>query len=311
MNPKLLGVAVSAIVTACVSTPEGAPSIYKTEGHGQPLAGSEIVALYLSTSLMPSDSKQVAGSTPTRDSSSIRPLQDKGAAYKALTEGFLSVRSDAHVAVVDEALRQACFDAGERLVMDDGAILVRPEVDRPDCRAMIDERRIRYFVSFAGWSATASTTAAEAIGVGVGVSTERVHWFKFVAHAFDAVNAALVCEERAVETARSRQGGGITVLPAPPVVLPLPLIWVTTVDEPAFFARAAWLAGARAGMCFVEAAQAKSKTSSAVGDAGAEPTHQHWCLIDPAANSLTCEIDTYEECQLRKPDGRHRCVLSD
>jgi hypothetical protein len=94
MNLKLLGVAVGAIVTACVSTPEGVPSIYKTEGHGQPLAGSEIVALYLSTSLASSDSKHVTGSTMARDGDSVRPVQDKGAAYKALTEGFLSVRPD-------------------------------------------------------------------------------------------------------------------------------------------------------------------------------------------------------------------------
>jgi hypothetical protein len=311
MNLKLLGVAVGAIVTACVSTPEGVPSIYKTEGHGQPLAGSEIVALYLSTSLASSDSKQVTGSTMARDGDSVRPVQDKGAAYKALTEGFLSVRPDVQVVVQDESLHQACFDTGERLVMDDEAILVRLEVNRTSCREMIDERRIRYFVSFAGWSATASTTAAEAFGVGVGVSTERVHWFKFVAHAFDAVSGAAVCEERAVETARSRQGGGITLLPAPPVVLPLPLIWVTTVDEPAFFARAAWLAGARAGMCFVESAKTESNPSSAiVSDGGAEPTHRRWCLIAQAANSVTCEIDAYEDCQQGKFQGRGRALVA-
>lgn len=311
MIAKLLGLAASAMVSACVSTPEGYASVYGTEGHGQPLAESEVVALYLSTSLVPVGSKQETGSAWLDGAGSIHPVRNKDAEYKALADGFLHVRPDVQVVIVEEPLRQACFDKGDKLVMSDGAILVRPDVSSPRCRALIGERRIRYFVSFAGWSETASTTVTEAVGVGVAVSSERGHQFKFVARAFDAMHGAQVCEERAMASARSRQGGGFTVLPAPPMVLPLPLIWVTTIDEPAFFAHTAWLAGAKAGMCFVEAAKTTASPSSVLGDVLAVPTNQRWCLFDSDAKSVTCEIGTYEECLLRKPDGRHRCVLSD
>lgn len=342
MSPRLFGFAVSMMLTACVSTPKGAPSVSGSQGGGYPLAASEVVALFLSTSLVPSDSKQVAGSAPMRDTSSIRPVQDKSAAYKALTEGFLAARSDVQVVVADEPLRQACFQSGNKFVTDDRAVFVLPDVDSAPCRTLINERHLRYFVSFAAWCSIATTTTSEAIGIGFGVSSDHVHEFTFVAKAFDAMSGMEFCDDRTVEVARSREGGAITLLPPG---LPFPLFWATTVDEPAYFARAAWLAGAKAGMCFVaptkaqllaeEEAKARAQIAPAPHEwcriEGAGPKNQVWmtaedcarakqtgakgfgtelwCLADPQANQPLCYFTTYEACFAAKITQQYRCIL--
>lgn len=294
------------MVAACVSAPQGVPSVDGAEGRGQPLAASESVVLYLSASLLPPESRQDARSPSFRPPPEVHPLQDTNAAYRALAQGFGSVRSDVRVVVADDALRQACFDGGDRLAMGDAALLVRPDVQSPRCRALVDERRVRYFVSVVGWGSTASTNVTENLGTGVRKSARRVHWFEFVAHAYDAGGGPAVCEERALETAHSSQGAGLAIVPAPPVWFPLPLLWRSTVDDSAFFERAAWIAGARAGMCFVEPAKARPPPD---GAPGSSPTHQQWCLVDPASNPVACEIDTYDECLARRPDSQHRCTL--
>jgi hypothetical protein len=253
MNSKLLGIAVSMMLAACVSAPKGAPTTHG-EARGHPLAATDTVAVFLSTEVL-ADRKasEVASAAPAESLASIaiRPAGDIDAIRKSFLKGFNSARPDAPVVWVDEPLRLACFESGTKSPESDRAILVKPDLSGVRCRALLEERRIRYLVSMTGWSETTSRTAAVTIWPGGGVSTKRDHLFEFVARVFDTASGLDVCGDRAWEIAQSENKGGLTVPPYVPFPLPVPIVSITTVDEPAYFARAAWVVGARVGACFV------------------------------------------------------------
>jgi hypothetical protein len=251
------------------------------------------------------------------------------------------VRPDVQVAIADEPLRQACFQSGDKFVTEEQAVLVRPDVASEPCRTLITERHLRYFVSFATWCSIATTTTSEAIGIGFGVASDHVHEFTFVAKAFDAISGRELCDDRSVQVANSREAGAITLLPPG---VPVPFFWATTVDEPAYFARTAWLAGAKAGMCFVapseaqllaeEEAKARAQAVPAPHEwcsiEGAGPENrvwmtaedcerakqagakgfgaEPWCLADPQANQPLCFYASYEVCSAAKITRQYRCI---
>jgi len=266
-----IAIALSMMLSACVSTPEGSPALSGGQSRGRILSASDTVALFVSTGISPTNAN------------SILPISDKESVHHGFMEGFRAVRPDVQILVADEALRKACFDTGISSLEPRGAELVAPDLSDPTCRAWVENRRIRYVVSATGSRSTTSSIES----LGFGFRTEHSHVFRLLARTFDTTSGSCVCEDWAMASALS--GEGVALIYG---VVPIPA--VTVLDEPAYWARVGWLAGARVGTCFVQ----PSEGTGAGGESSALPAlgNGEFCLVTRRGEAY-CIYESLEACR--------------
>jgi hypothetical protein len=186
VNVRLFALAVSAVLSACVATPQGSPVAGSYERRGLPFDATETVAIFVSTEVSLTDADKAVGLQ-------LFPISTADAVSQGLREGFHSMRSDGQLALADEALRKACFDSGTKSIESgdfSGAVLVVPNLSATQCRALVEQRGIRYLVSAAGRRHTSSRTNVEFPGI----SVTHSHTFRLLARAFDTTSGSSVRE---------------------------------------------------------------------------------------------------------------------
>jgi hypothetical protein len=127
------------------------------------------------------------------------------------------------------------------------AIVLVPDTNAAACRALIDQRSIRYFVSVAGYRWSGPRVGQQWANTAYGWEAPLV--YVLAAQVFDAKNGAVVCDASDVEQATSSVGFLWLYLPFPVF---------SVVDESAYWQRRAWNIGNKLRSCFLPRAASDS-----------------------------------------------------
>lgn len=127
-----------------------------------------------------------------------------------------------------------------------GAVLVIPDLGAAECRALVEQRSIRYLVSAAGLRAAKPTIEPH----DVTLEFTHSHAFDLFARAFDTRSGSSVCEGGALERGSSMVGVGFL-----PYFIPIPLF--RALDESGYWMRVGWYTGEKIGGCFVQPGEKK------------------------------------------------------
>ena len=234
MFTRLVLIVICAMLSACVATPKGTPSVTAYKPLGLPLSATESIAFFVSTEVSQPP-------TPSAKPSEIYRINNLGAVVQGFTKGFRAVRPNAPIVVADEVLQRACFESGTKSVESGGAVLVAPNFTAPQCRELLKQRAIRYLVSVAGSRDTLSHFKYDVFSI----EYEHNHTFTLVARAFETTSGSSVCEH--VETAFDVSLEGAIMYY---FIFPIP--GIRALDETGYWERVAWQAGAQIGGCFVQ-----------------------------------------------------------
>jgi hypothetical protein len=271
-----------------------------------------------------------------RPVSDISPISDKRLVQKAFLEGLRSVRPDAQVAVVDEQLRQVCFGASSLSSVIGRGVLIVPDFNAVSCRALLDQRGIRYLISATGDHLRSTLSYFDATNNSLDFNRSHRDVFQVSARTFDAKSGSVVCEDSAFEVAHTTDVAALLVI--------IPFAKTTIVYESAYWEHVAWLAGARTGSCFLEPAKAEPQSSGATKETAPSPSPTHewcsiegagrdnrvwltrddclrftqagtrgfgtdpWCLVDPQSRRPLCFYTSYETCSAAKITQQYRCI---
>ncbi len=227
--------ALHALLAGCVQTPLAPQVPYDYTHVGLPLSPSEVVSIFVSTELSPRDLREQQGQ--------VSPAPGPALVMEGITAGFRALHSDVQIAVADEALRIACFDAGTRSahrIWADAVVLV-PDPGRVECRALVRERNIRYLVSIGGYRWTGRQEGQQWASTAYGWETPQV--YALAAETIDVSSGASVCGASDHERATSSVGVAWLYLPVPVF---------SVVDESAYWRRVAWNVGNKLRSCFLQ-----------------------------------------------------------
>jgi hypothetical protein len=319
----ILALSVCLVLASCVSAPKGPPTISGAELRGHALDPTDTVVVHVSN-LWSSAGQAARVDSNSKTGRTIEPTKDLEALRKIFAAGFTAVKPESRIVFADQQISTACFTASGLAEREPWAEPVRPDVEAPACRAALQASRARYLVSVQGWLATESETGVESLGFGVGVEKQTRYHFEVVAAVFEAGSRLRICGDRGWQDPDPiSRGAGIVIAPFP-IPVPIPLAVYETVDAKAYWAHAAWQAGARIGSCFVAPTQTVLSadsgsptcaavpfsvvTANAVSAAARKPDARRLCLIDPQACPVRCDFTGYESCVDAKPDQRYRCV---
>jgi hypothetical protein len=233
--------AMSALLAGCIEAPKGPLVPFEYTHVGVSLPGSTVVTIFVSTELSSRDLREQEGR--------VSPIASPALVSEAITAGFRALRSDVQLTAGDESLRRACFDTGTRSAHREwaDAVVLVPDPSRVPCRALMDERGIRYLVSVAGYRWTGSQDGQQWASTAFGWETPQV--YSLTAQVIDATNGAVVCGASDHERATSSVGVAWLYIPIPVFSI---------VDEPAYWKRVGWNIGNKIRGCFLQPAAADS-----------------------------------------------------
>jgi len=266
-HAELLIAAVAAVLVAACATPRTKPEAIAEWGHGLSLSAGEAVLIHLTTRPRPKPA-DADGNTERL------PIADPESVLAAFLEGFRSVRSDVKIVPADAAITAACFgdqtsDAPSTSHLYPALVVhvlaPTPRLTDPECRHLIEQEAVRYFVSVEGERETISTWEV----IPFGIAKDHRHRWEVDARVFDPAGASSVCY--ANRSAADKSGAGVAaaspfiapplsflIIPPAPLPIPVPLPLFRLLDDAGYWKALARQTGAATAECFLPRRTARS-----------------------------------------------------
>jgi hypothetical protein len=145
--------------------------------------------------------------------------------------------------VADAEITAACVAGRTEPEAQTGIVHVVVDVTRPECAALLQERRVGYvgLIGGAEVKSTEDESGADTSSIAIGLETSHTFWI--VAHLLDAGSGAVVCSRSQAVDASSSWSAGIILF------IPMVLHW--GIDAAEYWRAAACRTGFDASGCFM------------------------------------------------------------